>query len=164
MQKQSPGAKPGEVELRDVQPDDLPVFFEQQLDPEATRMAAFPSRERGAFMAHWAKILGSPDGRVQTITWDGQVAGNIVCWEQDGKNLIGYWLGRTFWGRGIATRALRAFMGLVRARPLYAYVARHNLGSMRVLEKCGFAVLQQGAGISGMPDDDTEEVLFILAG
>src|SRR5207244_9942675 len=32
-------------------------FFEHQLDAEATRMAAFPSRDRDAFMAHWARIM-----------------------------------------------------------------------------------------------------------
>jgi len=46
-----------DVLLRDVQDSDLPVFFEQQLDPQATRMAAFPSRSRDAFMAHWKKSL-----------------------------------------------------------------------------------------------------------
>jgi hypothetical protein len=40
------------VLLRDVEEDDLPVFFEHQLDPEATRMAAFSARDRKAFLAH----------------------------------------------------------------------------------------------------------------
>jgi len=49
-----------DVRLRAVQPSDLPIFFEQQLDPEATRMAAFPARSHDAFMAHWTKILAEP--------------------------------------------------------------------------------------------------------
>jgi hypothetical protein len=39
-----------EITLRDVQDSDLPIFFEQQLDPEATRMAAFPARDPDAFI------------------------------------------------------------------------------------------------------------------
>jgi len=45
------------VALREVTKEDLPIFFEHQLDAEATRMAAFPSRDRDAFMAHWARIM-----------------------------------------------------------------------------------------------------------
>jgi RimJ/RimL family protein N-acetyltransferase len=128
----------GEVHLRDVADSDLPIFFEHQRDPIATRMAAFPAREREPFMAHWAKILTNPGIYKQTIVFEDQVAGNVVSFEQDGQREVGYWLGREFWGKGIATRALSAFLKLVTERPLYGYVARHNLGSQRVLEKCGF--------------------------
>ena len=124
--------------LRDVTEADLGVFFEQQLDPEATQMAAFPARDREAFGAHWEKVLADETVRAKTIVVDGAVAGNVVSFRHDGKTEVGYWLGRDFWGRGIATRALTEFLGLVDERPLYAGVAKHNVGSIRVLEKCGF--------------------------
>lgn len=126
------------LQLRDVTESDLPIFFEQQLDPEACRMAAFPPRERDAFMAHWEKILKDKNVTTQTVLFNGQVVGNIVSFEQSGKREVGYWLGKEFWGRGIATSALSVFLGQVKQRPLYAYVAKHNLASRRVLEKCGF--------------------------
>ena len=47
----------GYVLKRDVTENDLPIFFEHQWDPGATRMAAFPARDRGAFMAHWKRTL-----------------------------------------------------------------------------------------------------------
>jgi RimJ/RimL family protein N-acetyltransferase len=119
---------------------DLPIFFEQQLDPDATQMAAFPSRGRDAFMAHWAKILADPTLGKQTILVDERVAGNIVSFEQSGEREVGYWLGRDYWGRGVATEALAAFLAHETTRPLYAYVVKHNIGSRRVLEKCGFTV------------------------
>jgi len=128
-----------EVRLRDVEPGDLPIFYEHQLDADATRMAAFPARDRAAFDAHWAtNILGNPEALMQTILADGQVAGNIGSWRQDGVRLVGYWIGKEHWGKGVATRALASLLHLVTARPLYAHVARHNVGSIRVLEKCGF--------------------------
>ena len=128
----------GRVELRDVRDTDLPVFYEQQLDPEATAMAAFPARDRETFMTHWSKILGDPTVAVRTIVADENVAGNVVCWEQAGNRFIGYWIGKPYWGRGIATRALAAFVLELPGRPLHAHVARHNIASRRVLAKCGF--------------------------
>jgi RimJ/RimL family protein N-acetyltransferase len=129
-----------DVILRDVTESDLPIFFEQQLDPDATEMAAFPARDREAFMAHWAKIMADDSVILKTILFDGQVAGNIVGFEMSGKREVGYWIGKEYWGKGIATRALTAFLDEVKTRPLYAYVAKHNVGSRRVLEKCGFTV------------------------
>jgi RimJ/RimL family protein N-acetyltransferase len=133
-------APAGAIMLRDVIEADLPIFFEQQLDPEAARMAAFPSREREPFMAHWAKIMSDPSVVTQAILYDGQVAGNIVSWVQSGEREVGYWLGHQYWSRGIATAALALFLRRILDRPLRAYVAKRNLASRRVLEKCGFAV------------------------
>ena len=136
---------PDDVTLRDVIEGDLPVFFEQQLDPDATRMAAFPAREKDAFMVHWMKILGDEAIIKKTIIFNGHVAGNIVNFTQSDKSLVGYWIGKAYWGKGIATKALTAFLNHVRTRPLYAYVAKHNIGSMRVLEKCGFTICSEEA-------------------
>ena len=68
----------GDVRLRDVVPDDLPIFFEQQRDPEANTMAAFPARERAAFAEHWAKVLADDSVSKKTILFDGQVVGNML--------------------------------------------------------------------------------------
>jgi len=130
-----------EITLRDVTEPDLPSLFEQQLDPEATAMAAFPSRDRDAFMAHWKKIMSYEKSMIKTILRDGQVAGYILSWEMEGEREVGYWLGKEFWGKGIATQALTEYINIVKARPLIAHVVRHNIGSRRVLEKCGFVVV-----------------------
>ncbi len=150
-----------DVRLRDVEPNDLPVFYEQQLDADATRMAAFPSRDRAAFEAHWAtNILGNPAALTQTILVDGQVAGNIGSWTQDGVRLVGYWIGKEHWGKGVATRALGAFLRLVTERPLYAHVVKHNVGSIRVLEKSGFTVEREESG--EVVGDDVAELVLVL--
>jgi RimJ/RimL family protein N-acetyltransferase len=131
----------GEVRLREVESGDLPIIFEYQLDTEATRMAAFPSRDRAAFDAHWAtNILGNPLAIARTIVFDGVVAGSIGSWPQEGVRMVGYWIGKEYWGKGVATRALAGFLELVNERPIEAHVAKHNIGSLRVLEKCGFRV------------------------
>jgi RimJ/RimL family protein N-acetyltransferase len=126
--------------LRDVFLSDLPILFEQQLDPDATQMAAFPSRNREAFMAHMAKIQHDDTVVIKTILFGGQVAGYLVSFILSDEREVGYWLGKEFWGRGIATQALALFLKDVKTRPLYAHVAKHNIASRRVLEKCGFTV------------------------
>ena len=107
-----------DVVLRDVTTEDLAVFYTHQSDPDAVQMAAFPSRDWGAFLAHWTKVLANETLIKQTILYDGQVAGNIVSFEREGKQEIGYWIGKEFWGLGIATRALEAFLLAYRNRPL----------------------------------------------
>jgi RimJ/RimL family protein N-acetyltransferase len=149
------------VVLRDVAESDLAVFYDHQLDPEATRMAAFPARDWKPFSAHWRRILGDETVITQTVLVDGRVAGNVVSWQGPGGRLVGYWIGRSFWGKGIATRALSAFLGQVEERPLFARVAKHNVASIRVLEKCGFTIAGEDGG-SGAGGDDVEEFILKL--
>jgi RimJ/RimL family protein N-acetyltransferase len=147
-----------EVHLRPVEPGDLDTFFEHQRDPESNRMAAVPARDRPAFDAHWQqRVLGGEGVIVRTIVCDGEVAGNVLSWPRAEERLVGYWIGREFWGRGIATRALAAFLAEDSERPLHAHVATSNLGSIRVLEKCGFAL----AG-SGETEDGVQELVYEL--
>ena len=100
-------------------------------------MAAFPPRDRDAFMRHWRKILADEAVITETVLVDGRVAGNVVSWEHDGERDVGYWIGKQFWGKGVATAALSEFLIQVTTRPLHAHVARHNVASVRVLEKLG---------------------------
>ena len=146
------------VELREAVEDDLPILFRNQADPEASAMAAFPSRDWDAFVAHRTKIDANPDMLVRTILVDGEVAGDIGSWPEEADRNVGYWIGRTFWGRGVATSALRAFLELETTRPLIAHVAVHNLGSRRVLEKCGFVVVRE------QNIDDADELVTVLQG
>jgi RimJ/RimL family protein N-acetyltransferase len=149
------------VRLRGVIQSDLPVFFEQQLDPEATAMAAFPSREGEAFMAHWARIMADKANLQMTIEYEGRVAGNMVSFALGSERDIGYWLGKEYWGKGIATRALREFLNIEQTRPLYGHVARHNLGSRRVLEKCGFQLAGEDKYVNPA-GKEVEEFIFRL--
>jgi RimJ/RimL family protein N-acetyltransferase len=153
---------PSPVVLREVVESDLPVFFEHRRDPEAVRMAAFPSRDHAAFMTHWAKIRREPSNIIRTIVCDGQVAGNVGSWMGDARRLVSYWVGREFWGRGVATAALAAFVAEVKERPLHAFVAKHNVSSIRVLEKCEF-VPSPEHDPSIASEDGVHEVLYMLA-
>lgn len=148
--------------LRDVTETDVPIFFEHQRDPDASRMAAFPARDRDSFASHWAKILRDESVTTKTVVFDGHVAGNVVSWEKLGKPHVGYWIGKEYWGKGIATKALTEFLDHVKARPLYARVAKHNVASIRVLEKCGFTICGEDKVSSTEDGEDVEEFLLEL--
>ena len=162
MGRRSSRPSAGEVVLRDVIADDLPIFFEDQLDPAAGRMAAFAPRDRETFVAHWTKILGDETVITKTVVVDGNVAGNVVSFEQSGERLVGYWIGKQYWGRGIATLALSQFLDVVTARPLFAHVAKHNVASVRVLEKCGFTVSGEEIGDAHERGQQVEEFILKL--
>ena len=91
-------------------------------------------------MAHWNRILEDESVVKKTVLFEGEVAGNVVSFVNSGEREVGYWIGREFWGRGVATQALAGFLRLEERRPLYAGVARHNVASIKVLENCGFRV------------------------
>jgi RimJ/RimL family protein N-acetyltransferase len=154
---------PNDVALRDVTVSDLPIFYEQQLDPEATAMAAFPARDRESFFAQWKKIMADDSVVLKTVLFDGQVAGNIVSWEGSGEREVGYRIGREYWGKGIATKALADFLGIVKSRPLLAHVAKHNVASQRVLEKCGFVLIGEDFVVDKIGSEIEEFILKLDA-
>jgi RimJ/RimL family protein N-acetyltransferase len=147
------------VALRKVLPEDLDVFFEHQSDAEACRIAGFVSRARPAFDAHWRMVLGDPSKIVRAVLCEGRVVGNVCSFEQEEWRVAGYWIGREWWGRGIATRALELLLALDDTRPLHALVSVQNPASIRVLEKCGFERLERRLN----PADGYEDFLYVLA-
>ena len=153
--------------LRDVIEDDLPIFFEQQLDSDANYMAAFTAKnpaDRDAFTSHWNKILGDDTTTNKTILFAGQVVGHVASFERWGKPEVSYWIGKEYWGKGLATKALSEFLGQVKARPVYARAAKDNTASLRVLEKCGFKISGEDKGFSHARGKEVEEYSLELRG
>jgi len=151
------------LHLRDVIDTDLPLFFEFQMDPVANRMAAFTSKDpadRDAFNAHWARIMAGEDVIIKTILLDEIVVGSVLGYNQSGEQEVSYWIGREYWGRGIATEALQLFLHVLKTRPLFARAAKDNIASIRVLEKCGFKVEGEDKGFANARGEEIEE--FIL--
>lgn len=149
------------IRLREVVPDDLATHFVQQSDPVANRLSGVGARDRAAYDAHWARNLKDPSITLRTVEVDGLVAGNMVSWLLDGSRVVGYWLGREYWGQGIASAALAQFLLQVRSRPLHAHVALHNPASLRVLQKCGFHIVGTGHFI-GLDGEACQEYILRL--
>jgi RimJ/RimL family protein N-acetyltransferase len=159
--------RPVHVSLRPVEPDDLDRLFRYQLDPEANAMAAFTAADpfdRAAFDARWRRVLADPEATARTILADGAVAGSIMRWRDpalDGPE-VSYWLGREWWGLGIATAALRAFLEHVPDRPLYGRTAATNPASRQVLERAGFRLLRIDRGVEATGGRLVDELVLRL--
>jgi RimJ/RimL family protein N-acetyltransferase len=142
-----------EVSLRAITPADLPELFEHQHDPARAAMAGMPIREEAEFYERRAKIGADPLIETRAIIVDGELAGDAVSWADEGGRHVGYRIAQRFWGRGVATAALRLFLAELPDRPLHADLLKTNVGSRRVLEKCGFRLLDAGELPEGAEPD-----------
>lgn len=127
--------------LRPVEVSDFDAIFEQMRDPESVWMAAFTPEDpndRSAFDAHMAKVMSSSENTVRAITRDSRFVGTIASYVSEGSTEVTYWIDRSCWGQGIATRALSLLLEEISVRPIRARVASDNPGSLRVLQKAGF--------------------------
>ena len=139
------------MKLRPIQPEDLDQFFEHQQDSEANLMAAFTARnpsDRGVFNHHWGSIISDPKVIVRTIEHEDEVAGSILVFEHEDTPEITFWTASRFWGKGITTSAVDAFLAEYTNRPLRARVPQDNVGSIKILERRGFKVIGEAADFS----------------
>ena len=153
------------VALREVDEEDLDFFFEQEQDPEAVWMSAFTAEnpaDETAFRHKWAGILSNEAVVSRTILFEDQVAGHVDKFIMFGEPEVTYWIGRQYWGKGIATRALALLLDLVKERPLFARAAKDNAASLRVLQKNGFTISGEDKGYANARGEETEEYILKL--
>jgi RimJ/RimL family protein N-acetyltransferase len=151
--------------LRELRDEDLAVLFEQWADPVAAHMAAFTARDhmdRDAFERRWSRLRADETVIARVIVVDGEVAGSISSWGDPDEREVTYWIGRSYWGKGIATGALNAFLTVDPSRPLHARVAFDNVASHRVLEKCGFRVVATERSFAEARSGKIEEFVLQL--
>ncbi len=132
--------------LRDVRPEDLDEFFLHQQDEQASLMSAFAPRnprDRGVFDYHWSSLLADETAVVRTIEHEGRAVGAIVCTEHDGVGELSFWTAQDYWGLGLTTAAVDAFLREHTRRPLRAHVPEDNAGSVKVLSRRGFETVGQ---------------------
>ncbi len=150
------------VSLRAVTEEDLDILYQHQLDAEAAGMAAMTPRSHSAFLAHWRRILADPTVITKVVVVDDLVVGNVLSFLRESKREVGYWIGKRHWGKGIATAALSRLLDLVEERPLYAYVAKHNPASVKVLEKCGFEIVGEDPAFTSIGGEAIEGFILRL--
>ncbi|HWG11976.1 MAG TPA: GNAT family protein [Streptosporangiaceae bacterium] len=153
------------VALREVESGDLDELFGQMRGPEGIWMAAFTAEDpddREFFDAHMARVRAAPDVTMRVITLDGRLVGHVASFDRDGEIEVTYWVDRSVWGQGVASRALVLLLEEVKIRPLHARAASDNVGSMRVLEKAGFRITGTDRGFARARNAEIEETVFRL--
>jgi RimJ/RimL family protein N-acetyltransferase len=156
---------PEKISLRRVRDADFDLFFEFQQDAEALHMAAFVPEnpgDRAAFDAHWAKVRADEGVTIRAIERAGELVGSILVHGWFGEPELSYWIGKRYWGQGIATHALGLFLEVVPVRPLYARLVSDNVGSQRVLEKNGFAVARTERHFANGRGEEVKEFILQL--
>lgn len=153
------------MQLREVRSADLDRFFEHQQDPEANLMAAFAPRspqDRGVFDYHWSRLLNDEDTQVWTIEEDGRVAGALIVSGLGSVPELSFWTAREFWGQGITTSAVDAFLAAFTDRPIRAHVPADNVGSQKILTRRGFAVVGEDKTFSNARSEVVTELIMQL--
>ncbi|MCC8249117.1 GNAT family N-acetyltransferase [Saccharothrix sp. NEAU-S10] len=159
------GRTVAEVALRPIEDSDLDALFDQMRDPESVRMAAFTAKDpddRAAFDAHMAKLRAAHDITLRAVTLDGRFVGTISSFVMEGDTEVTYWIDRSAWGRGVASRALTLLLDVVAVRPLHARAASDNRGSLRVLQKAGFTITGTEIAYAPARNADVEETVLRL--
>ena len=154
-----------QLSLRPTLESDLETFFTFQLEEEANFMAAFTPvdpKNKAAYMEKWKRLLKDPTINIRTIIYNDEIAGSVSKYEIEGDAEITYWIGKKFWRKGIASNALKAFLEIEKARPIWGRVAFDNFGSKRVLEKNGFVQIGEDKGFANARGMEIEEFIFQL--
>lgn len=154
------------ITLRPTEPADLDVLFEFQLDKEGGYLAAFMPKnhaDKAAYITKYTTLLADPGVNNQTITIDDTIVGSIAKFVMEGDAEITYWIDRKFWGQGIATKALKQFLHTETSRPIFGRVAFDNMGSQKVLEKCGFLKIGTDRGFANARQTEIEEFIYKLS-
>ncbi|MEM9016666.1 MAG: GNAT family N-acetyltransferase [Verrucomicrobiota bacterium] len=156
------------IVLRGALRSDLPMFFEFQSDPIAVHMAAFThegTSHRELFLARWERILANPSVIARSIVRGEDLLGSVLSYEESGRPEVTYWIGRRHWGEGVATNALKLFLQTADTRrPMRARAAKDNLASLRVLEKCGFELVEETRGFANARGTEIDELELELSG
>lgn len=154
------------IKLRPTEISDLDNLFQFQLDKEGGYLAAFMPKDptdKSAYINKHTKLLNDPTINNQTIIFDNTVVGSIAKFIMEGDTEITYWIDRNFWGQGIATSALNDFLKIESTRPIYGRVAFDNLGSKKVLTKCGFIKIGTDKGFANARQTEIEEFIYKLS-
>ena len=155
-----------ELFLRKTKISDLEHLFVLQLDKDANYLAAFTAKDptdKTAYLEKYTKLLNDPTINNQTIIVDNLIAGSIAKFEMEGEAEVTYWIDKKFWGQGVATKALESFLIIEKARPIFGRVAFDNVGSQKVLEKCGFVKIGTDRGFANARQTEIEEFIYKLS-
>lgn len=125
----------------------------------------FPYTEQDAI--EWIERTPANTGRHPfAVEIDDEIVACISYWPSGEDAIeVGYWVGKPYWGKGICTQALSMLMSqdfFPREKNVITRVMEGNIGSERVLEKCGFK--SSGSCTANRFGEDIKSKFFVLEG
>lgn len=141
----------GRILLRHWHESDADVLYEYASEPEVGERAGWPphkSREESLEIIRtvfnnpttWAIVLKETGKVVGAMGYGPSCDCSLPC--REGEPIVGYWVGKPYWGMGICTEALRLMIDHIRqTTAIPSLISGHfadNSASGRVMEKCGF--------------------------
>ncbi|MFC6101658.1 GNAT family N-acetyltransferase [Olivibacter domesticus] len=153
------------IHLQKTEVSDLENLFQFQLDQDANYLAAFTPKDpanKRAYVEKYTKLLSDPTVNNFTIVVDGIIVGSVAKFVMEGNAEITYWIDKKYWGKGVASYALKYLLETEDSRPIFARVAFDNFGSQKVLEKCGFVKIGTDRGYANARQMEIEEFIYKL--
>lgn len=153
------------ISIRKSIESDLEVFYLNQADEEANYMAAFTPQnpyDKEAYLKKWKGLMDVDSVHMQSILLDEVVVGCVVKFVMGDDADITYALDKKHWGKGITTQAVKLFLEVEKTRPLFGRVANDNLGSNRILQKCGFKKIGDNIDFANARGKEIKEYIYRL--
>lgn len=130
--------------LRTIRPGDADDIYRHIADWDVVKMLAKPPWPYSRQDA----IDYAASGTARVIELNGEVIGAIGIGKRAYGEAIGFWIGKTYWGRGFMSEAIRAAVQDFFARPegkvLFSSFVADNVASWRVQAKIGFVRFDDG--------------------
>jgi [ribosomal protein S5]-alanine N-acetyltransferase len=151
------------IKLKSTKFADLDILFRFQLYKEVKNLAAVRTKyqpNKTAYITKYTKLLNDPSINNQTIFINNIIVGSIAKFERDNDAEVTYLIDKNFWGQGIATIALKQFLTIEIARPIFGRTAFDNFASQRVLEKCDFKKIGKNTYFANERQSEIEELIY----
>ena len=142
-----------EIRLGDRTAETVRIYFEKAQQPEIKAVLPQKAQTVEEALADFREtLLPNAASYGRTILTDGQYIGDIWCYcidaEEEPNTMLSYCIfEKAYWSQGIATKAVAMFLKEVRAkyelRTIGAFTYSDNFASIRVLEKNGFAEVEE---------------------
>ncbi|MCD8084967.1 MAG: GNAT family N-acetyltransferase [Clostridiales bacterium] len=139
------------IELKERTEQHVKMYYEKTQDAEIKDLLPSSAKTlEDALRMYMETKSESAKSIGKTIYYNGEYVGDIWCyglWEEPDAMLSYCIFEKKLWGKGIATEAVRLFVEFLRndyhIKTIGAFTYRNNIASVRVLNKNGFALIEQ---------------------
>ncbi len=154
--------------LRPITEADLQTLAQFLCDEDAIFMAGAGSgsTDVSTHIQHFKKLMEDESISMAVIISGASVVGYIAAFMRGDEREITYWIGREYWGQGIASKAVKLFLPSLQEKyvgeQIFARVVKGNKASEHVLLKAGFKATQTDKFYSDIRSTEVTETIFCI--